>query len=130
LTPTPGTAYDRWHNRSFTMKYSSRLALFLVCSLFQAFTLLHAIDSKGQPHMRNAIGHLEAAKTAKDPLISLKAARKSLVNAKKNKEGERVDALGYVDEAIAYATTGNKKTMVEKIDKAIGNVKSGIARAR
>lgn len=112
------------------MKHSSRLALFLVCSLLQAFTFLHAIDPDGQPHMRKAIGHLEAAKTAKDPLVSLNAARKELNNAKPNKEGERVDALGYVKEAIAFATTGDKKTMLEKIDKAIGNIKSGIARSR
>jgi soluble cytochrome b562 len=80
--------------------------------------------------MRAAIGHLEAAKTAAKPLTSLQAARKSLVNAKSNKEGQRKDAIGYVDEAIAYATTGDKKTMLLKIDKAIANAKSGIARSK
>ena len=80
--------------------------------------------------MRRAIAHLEAAKTAKDPLVFLKAARKELVDAKSNKEGERKDAIELVDQAMAFATTGDKKTMTEKITKAISNAKSGIARAK
>lgn len=80
--------------------------------------------------MRNAIGHLEAAQTAKDPLTSLQAARRELVKAKPGKEGERKDAIEYVDEALAFATTGDTKTMQEKITRAISNVKSGIARAK
>lgn len=111
------------------MKHSFFLTWLLVTALLQAFNAVHAIDPKGQPHLRNAIGHLEAAKTAKEPLVSLKAARKELVNAKHNKKGERIDAIRHVDEAVAYATTGDRKTMLEKITKAIGNAKSGIARA-
>ncbi len=111
------------------MKRSLFVTLLLVSALLQAVSVVQAVDPKGQPHMRNAIGHLEAAKTAKEPLVSLKAARKELVNARHNKKGERIDALGYVDQAIAFATTGDRKAMLEKITKAIGSVKSGIARA-
>ncbi|MBK8091431.1 MAG: hypothetical protein IPK32_05405 [Verrucomicrobiaceae bacterium] len=88
-----------------------------------------AKDAKPGP-MRRAIAQLEAAKTAKEPLVFLRTARKELVGAKSNKEGERKDAIAYVDEAIAYAMTGDKTTMQEKITKAINNVKSGIARAK
>ena len=112
------------------MKHSTGFIWVLFISLFQAFTPLAAKDPDGNPRMRAAIGHLEAAKTAAKPLTSLHAARKSLTNAKSNKEGQRKDAIGYVDEAIAYATTGDKKTMLLKIDKAIANAKSGIARSK
>jgi hypothetical protein len=103
--------------------------------LFAGFQLIPSAmadkggKGKGQPHMRAAVALLEAAKTAEKPLANLNAARKALVNAKKNKEGERVDALAYIKEAIAYATTGDKKAMAERVDKAISSVKSGIARA-
>lgn len=112
------------------MKRSFIFMWFLVAALMHVLTPAQAIDPDDQPRMRNAIAHLEAAKTALDPKASLRAARKALVNAKTNKEGERRDAIGLVDEAIAFATTGDKKTMLVKIDKAIANVKSGIARAR
>ena len=112
------------------MKLSPGLVLVLFISFFQAFTTLAAKDPDAQPRMRVAIGHLEAAKTASKPLTSLLAARKALVNAKPNKEGQRKDAIGYVDEAIAYARTGDKQTMLLKIDKDIANVKSGIVRSK
>ena len=113
------------------MKLSPGLVLVLfIIFHFQAFTTLAAKDPDSQPRMRVAIGHLEAAKTATKPLTSLLAARKAIVNAKPNKEGQRKDAIGYVDEAIAYARTGDKQTMLLKIDKAIANVKSGIARSK
>jgi hypothetical protein len=91
---------------------------------------LSAKDPTKRDHMRNAIGHLEAAQTAKEPLTSLQAARRELVKAKTNKEGQRKDAIEYVDEAIALARTGDSKAMQEKITKAISNVKSGIARSK
>jgi hypothetical protein len=87
-------------------------------------------DKGGQPHMRKALGFLEAAKTAEKPLVNLNAARKQLAEASHNKEGERADALAYVKEAIAYSTTGDKQKAQERIDKAISAVKSGIVRAR
>jgi hypothetical protein len=104
--------------------------LALILLVLAPLTATCAKDPTKGDHMRNAIGHLEAAKTAKEPVISLQAARRELVKAKANKAGERKDAIEYVDEAIAYATTGDKGKMQEKITKAIGNVKSGIARAK
>jgi len=105
---------------------------FLFCLLlFMTFVAtLTAKDPTKRDHMRNAIGLLEAAKTAKEPLVSLQAARRELVKAKPGKAGQRKDAIEYVDEAIAFATAGDSKTMQEKITKAISNVKSGIARAK
>jgi hypothetical protein len=110
---------------------STVVALLVLFAWFQVIPCAMAEKGKGkgQPHMRNAIALLEAAKTAEKPLANLNSARRALVTAKKNKEGERVDAIGYIKEAIAYATTGDKKTMLERIDKAISSVKSGIARA-
>jgi len=102
----------------------------LAIVLSPAIAPLSGNDSDDQPHMREAIGHLEAARTAKEPLTSLNAARRELVLAKPNKKGQRKDAIGYVDQAIAFATTGDKAKMQEKITKAISNVKSGIARAK
>ncbi len=104
--------------------------LILATVFSPAFAALFGNEADDQPHMRAAIGHLEAAQTAKDPLTSLRAARKALVNARPNKEGQRKDAIAYVDEAIAFATTGDKAKMQEKITKAISNVKSGIARSK
>lgn len=112
------------------MKHTSGFTLLLVIAVFQTLVPLYGINPNDQPHMRNAIGHLEAAKTAEKPLVSLRAAHKALVNAKANKEGERKDAIALVNEAIAFATTGDTKTMLVKIDKAIANVKSGVARSR
>jgi hypothetical protein len=112
------------------MKHRTAFLWMVLLTLSPNFALLGANEADDQPHMRAAIGHLEAAKTAKEPLTSLRAARKALVNAKPNKEGQRKDAIGYVDEAIAFATTGDKAKMLEKISKAISNVKSGIARSR
>lgn len=102
----------------------------LALVLSQAMAPLSGNEADDQPHMREAIGHLEAARTAKAPLTSLNAARKELVSAKPNKKGQRKDAIAYVDEAIAYATTGDRAKMQEKITKAISNVKSGIARSK
>ena len=112
------------------MKHRTSFWLMLILVLSQAFAPLSGNESDDQPHMRTALGHLEAARTAKDPLTSLRAARKALVKAKPNKAGQRKDAIGYVDEAIAFATTGDKEKLQEKVSKAISNVKSGIARSK
>lgn len=112
------------------MNHRTAFRLMLAMVLSPAFAPLSGNEADDQPHMRAALGHLEAARTAKDPLTSLRAARKALVKAKPNKEGQRKDAIGYVDEAIAFATTGDQAKMQEKITKAISNVKSGIARSR
>ncbi|MES2596644.1 MAG: hypothetical protein V4662_14975 [Verrucomicrobiota bacterium] len=112
------------------MKHTLGFALLVIITCFQSFSSLYGINPDDQPRMRNALAHLEAAKAAEKPLPSLHAARKALVNAKANKEGERLEALGEVKEAIAFATTGDKAKMIEKVDKAIGKIKSGIARSR
>jgi len=102
----------------------------LILLLLMSLAAVSAKDPTKRDHMRNAIGHLEAAQTAKEPLTSLQSARRELVKAKSNKEGQRKDAIEYVDEAIAFARAGDAKTMQEKITRAISNVKSGIARAK
>ncbi len=112
------------------MKLPFRFVLLVILTCLQAFSSVYGINPDDQPRMRKALAHLEAAKTAEKPLVSLQAARKALANAKANKEGERIDALGEVKEAIAFATTGDKPKMIEKIDKAVGKIKSGIARSR
>lgn len=50
-------------------------------------------------------------------------------NARDNKEGPRLDAIGFVNEAIAYARNHARGDMLDRIDKAIGNAKSGMARS-
>lgn len=112
------------------MTHRSAFLLILALVLPPAFAPLYGNAADNQSRMRTAIGHLEAARTAKDPLTSLHAARKALVHARANKEGQRKDAIGYVDEAIAFGTVGDKVKMQDKITKAISNVKSGIARSR
>ncbi|MFN2507915.1 MAG: hypothetical protein ABR589_03985 [Chthoniobacterales bacterium] len=86
--------------------------------------------SPDQPHMRAALGLLNAARTAENPLPVLKAAKKQLREARHNKGGERLDALAAVDEAIALAMVGDKNKMVQKIDHAIAQVHSGIHKGR
>lgn len=82
-----------------------------------------------QPRMAKAIEELEAAKTAVNPLPHLEAARKALKNSRPNKEGQRLDAIGFVNEAIAYARSHARGDMLDRINKAIGNAKSGMARS-
>lgn len=102
--------------------------LFLVLS--QAIIPLSGNEADDQPHMRAAIRFLEEAKTAEHPVPTLQSARKELVHSVANKKGQRKDAIRYVDEAIALADKDDKAKMLEKISKALSNVKSGIARSK
>ncbi len=115
------------------MNHRAAFCLLLFLVLSQAFTPLSGNEADDQPHMRAAIRHLEEAKTAEHPIPSLQSARRELVHSVPNKQGQRKDAIRYVDEAIALAEKddkANKAKMLEKIGKAIANVKSGIARSR
>lgn len=110
------------------MKDSSIGSLLVVTFAF-AILLSPAHALPPQPRMAKAIEELEAAKTAANPLPHLEAARKALKNARSNKEGQRLDAIGFVNEAIAYARAQARGDMLDRIDKAIGNTKSGMARS-
>jgi tetratricopeptide (TPR) repeat protein len=116
-------------NPSIPMKITRAFVTLLVIVLFQSLIPLAKGDPT-QPRMENAIEQLEAAKTAERPLPDLEAARKALKNARQNKDGQRLDALGFVNEAIEYAKAGDKEKMLERINKAIANAKSGMARTR
>ena len=80
--------------------------------------------------MQKAITHLETARTAKDPLLSLRSARKAVVNAKTNKGGERKDAVLAIDAAIKALEVGDRKTMTAKIASAIFDIKQGMNNAK
>ncbi|HYF34907.1 MAG TPA: hypothetical protein VD994_06400 [Prosthecobacter sp.] len=96
--------------------------------LFGASSL--ATAAPDQPHMRAAIELLQAAKQANKPLPMLNAAKKHIQKAAPNKKGERVDALAAVNEAIASATTGDKEKMEQKVNHAIAQLHSGMAKAK
>jgi hypothetical protein len=80
--------------------------------------------------MERAIAHLEAAKNAKEPLVSLRSARRAVVNAKANKGGERKEAIQAIDKAIEAAESGDKKTMTAKVSHAIYDIKQGMNNAK
>ena len=82
------------------------------------------------PHMSAALELLQAAKKSDKPMPMLQAARKHLENAKKNKEGERVEALRDVKEAMAQAQVGDLKKMEQKINSAIANIHQGKDKAK
>ena len=101
----------------------SGLAMFLVWVNF-------ATGAPDQPHMRAAIELLQAAKKAEMPLPMLNAARKHIRQASPNKKGERGDALAAVNEAIALATVGDRQKMEQKVNHAIAQLHSGMAKAK
>jgi hypothetical protein len=101
-------------------------AVFLALVAFVG-TLVAAPD---QPHMRAAVELLQSAKMADKPLPMLTAAKKHIQKARPNKKGERYDALEAVNEAIALATTGDREKMEQKINHAISQLHSGMAKAK
>jgi hypothetical protein len=70
---------------------------------------------------QKAIAYLEAARTAKEPLISLRSGRRAVVNAKGGKQ--RKEAVIAIDQAIEAAEAGDKTTMNAKIANAIFDIK-------
>jgi len=106
------------------------LVTLLAISAIFIFGTAIAPAAPDQPHMRAAVDLLNAAKTAENPLPALRAAKKHLHAARRNKRGERRDALEAVDEAIALATVGDKNKMRQKIDHAVAQIHSGMSKAR
>jgi hypothetical protein len=92
--------------------------------------ILDAAPPPDQPRMRAALELLQSAKESKNPMPMLTAAKKKLQNAGKNKAGDRVEAIGYVNEAIAQAQTGNLEKMKQKVDAAIANIHQGMGNAK
>ena len=80
--------------------------------------------------MRAAVELLQSAKKAEKPLPMLTAAKKHIQKARPNKKGERYDALEAVNEAIAQATAGDREKMEQKINHAISQLHSGMAKAK
>jgi len=102
--------------------------LFILSTLFATYGM--AKDPTKIGPMQRAIAHLEAAKNAKEPIVSLRSARRAVVNAKTNKGGERKEAIINIDKAIEAAETGDRKTMTAKIASAIYDVKQGMNNAK
>ena len=103
-----------------------------IIALVLALGLTVALVAEGapdQPHMRAALELLQAAKESDNPLPMLRAARKHMVNAAKNKKGERIDAISAIDQAMAFATTGDQAKARQKIKHAISQVHSGMSKA-
>ena len=87
-----------------------------------------ALEEK-QPKMEQALHDLQEAKTAAEPIPLLENAKKSLKQAKHNKRGFRLEADGPIDKAIEEAKTGNKEKMVQKIDAAIAEIHTAMAKS-
>lgn len=83
-----------------------------------------------QPNMRAALELLQQAKKADQPLPLLNSARHRLKIAAKNKGGNRLEAIEYVNEAITCAKTGDLKKMEQKVNAAIANIHSGMGKGR
>jgi hypothetical protein len=81
--------------------------------------------------MKAALELLQSAKKSDNPLPSLRAARKHLADAKRNKGGAIPQAIESVNEAIALATIGGERGKLDqKINAAIANVQNGIGNAK
>ncbi len=103
----------------------------LIACVLCLFTTAPCLAADGQPHMKAALEFLQTAKKADNPLPSLKAAKKHLANAKKNKGGAIGQAMDSLNEAIALATLGGEKDKLEqKINATIANVQNGIANGK
>jgi hypothetical protein len=105
-----------------------RILPLLACLLFTQSAL--AKDPTKPGLMRQAIAHLEGARHTSEPLVSLRAARRAVVNAHPNKGGERKEAIHAIDQAIQAAEAGDKQTMNAKIAHAIYDLKQGMNNAK
>ena len=83
-----------------------------------------------QPQMNEAIEQLEAARKAKHPVEHLEKALHHLEAAKKDKGGERVEAIHQTMQAISAAKKDEHRLMEEHITKAIHDIREGKAIAR
>ena len=80
--------------------------------------------------MRAALELLQAAKESNNPLPMLNSAKQRLNNAAKNKGGERLEAIDYVEEAITKAKERDFDKMKQKINAAIANIHQGMGKAK
>jgi len=80
--------------------------------------------------MERALNRLEDARSATNPVVSLRSARKAVVNAKTNKGGERKEAIVTIDKAIEAAEAGDRQTMMAKISSAIYDIRQGMNNAK
>ena len=108
---------------------SIRPHLFFILSIFFV-TYGMARDPTKLGPMERAINRLEDARSATNPVVSLRSARKAVVNAKTNKGGERKDAIITIDKAIEAAEAGDKQTMIAKISSAIYDIRQGMNNAK
>ncbi len=107
------------------MNSRTLLRLFAIALLL----LTAATGWADQRHMDAAIELLQAAKTANKPLPMLTAAKDRLQKAKKNKGGERKEAIPILNEAIAEARVGDKEKMIAKINHVIAKIHAGKSKA-
>jgi hypothetical protein len=103
--------------------------ILLACLLLVPTASIAKDPTKPGP-LQKAIVYLETARTAKEPLLSLRAARRSVVNAKTNKGGERKEAVIAIDQAIEATEAGDSKKMNAKIANAIFDIKQGMNNAK
>ena len=112
------------------MKTPAIKLIVVICLAFLSSTrFLQAAAEEKQPKMEQALHDLQEAKTAAEPIPLLENAKKSLKGAKHNKRGFRLEADGPIDKAIEEAKIGNKEKMVEKIDAAIAEVHTAMAKS-
>lgn len=112
------------------MRTNSSRRRLIQCLVFLIPVLGLARDPTKAGPLKRAITFLETARTAKEPLIPLRAARRSVIDAKANKGGERKEAIMAIDQAIVAAQSGDQKKMHAKIANAIFDIKQGINNAK
>lgn len=104
-----------------TTRFSSILC---ILSLMIALTLGAGQIMAEQPEMNKAIEQLELARK-NDHIEHLEKAKHHLEEARRDKGGERAEAIHQIEEAIAAAHKGEHKRMEEHIDRAIADVREG-----
>ena len=112
------------------MKLPSLITVLLAMALVLAGFSVEAKDPPafpGQPHINNALKHLNAAKEKVDTdvngaLSELEAARSTLAHAIKNKGTYQPIARQLTEQAVQYLQGGDKEKASHKIDEAIATV--------
>jgi hypothetical protein len=102
-----------------------RICLFTgFLALLAATATLSAREEHTQMH--EAADALHAAQSSANPIGDLEKARRSLDFAIKNKRGNRIEAIHFIDQAIDAIKAGQRIAANKLIEQALGDIDKGI----
>ena len=104
---------------------TSKISILLCVLSIMALTLGSTRVMADQPVMNQAIEQLELAKKGEHHLDHLEKAKQLLEQARRDKGGERKEAIQHINEAMVAARKDERKRMETQIDLAIADVREG-----